>query len=258
MDLQEFSEKLELLSPHKKIKFVYENINKLSEEGKISILCSIIEHKDSSPIVRATALKFLGTTSFQELAVLHECLKDRHQAVSKAAKKALENLETLDKKNKNVSQSIQKKIESVKDKNKRLQMIKALSKSKDAWIPQALLGALKDPSEEIREYIVNECGNRENLNLNLVYQKLLSPLWYVKSSALKVLAIKKKSESVKHIRPVINDRNADVKRSAALALGEIGGKDSLVLLARLAKDENPYVRSVAEKALGKASSLRFT
>lgn len=258
MNQQEFAEKFKPLSTQKKIKFIHSNINSLTEEGKISVLLSIIEEGSSSPTLRATALKLLGKTSCQDFKVVHECLEDKNPAVTKAAKKALENLESIYKENRQISQSVLKKIEAVNDKQKRLKMIKTLTKGKEPWICQALLDALEDPSEEIRNFIVSEFIKQEYLNLDLVYQKLLSPLWYVKSSALRLLSAKKNPESIKHIQCIVEDPNVDVRRSAALALGEIGGKEVLALLVQLAKDKNLYVRVIAEKALRKVSKLRFS
>jgi len=56
----------------------------------------------------------------------------------------------------------------------------------------------------------------------------------------------------------VADTNADVRRAAAAALGEIGGEEALRLLVALRKDANPYVRAAAEDAIGKTSGVRFS
>jgi HEAT repeat protein len=63
--------------------------------------------------------------------------------------------------------------------------------------------------------------------------------------------------AVWHIERVLGDANADVRKCAAEALGEIGGRESLPLLVRLKKDANPYVRQAAQEGLKKASGIRF-
>jgi HEAT repeat protein len=70
--------------------------------------------------------------------------------------------------------------------------------------------------------------------------------------------MRKNPQSLAHISRVLTDPNADVRANAAWALGEIGGKEALALLSKLSKDENNFVRISAEKALLKASQLRFT
>jgi HEAT repeat protein len=64
--------------------------------------------------------------------------------------------------------------------------------------------------------------------------------------------------AVRHIERVLSDANADVRKCAAEALGEIGGRESLPLLVRLAKDQSPYVKAAAQNALRKVSSVRFS
>jgi HEAT repeat protein len=57
---------------------------------------------------------------------------------------------------------------------------------------------------------------------------------------------------------MLDEPNVEVRRSAAIALGEIGGDKALALLADLSKDKNAFVRKSAEKSLSKASRLKFT
>jgi HEAT repeat protein len=63
--------------------------------------------------------------------------------------------------------------------------------------------------------------------------------------------------SIRHIRAVVKESNVDVRRSAAQALGKIGGEESLPLLVGLVKDKNHYVKISAEEALRKVSDLKF-
>jgi HEAT repeat protein len=54
------------------------------------------------------------------------------------------------------------------------------------------------------------------------------------------------------------DTNVDVRRSAAEALGKIGGQEAIGMLVKLTKDGNIYVRQAAAGALSKISSVRFS
>jgi len=257
MDFQEFSERLKPLSPRKKIEFIHNTIDDLPEEEKIASLLSIIKEKKSSPLVRATALKFLRQTSYQDFKTYQEFLKDRYQPLARASKRALKNIEAQQEKNNYTSKSVLGKIEAVKEKKKRLRIIKAISRIDAPWVAGVLLNSLEIPCEEIRDFIINELGHRENLNLDIFYQKLKASPWYVKSAILKIMGILKNPLSIKYIESVFKEHNVEVRRSAAQALGEIGGKDALALLVRLAKDKNHYVKRSAEEALRKASDLKF-
>lgn len=258
MDFQEFSEKLKSLPPRKKIEFIHNNIDDLPEEEKISSLLFIIKEERSSPLVRATALKFLRQTSYQDFKTYQEFLKDRYQPVVRASKRALKDLEAQKEKNNHVYPSVLSKIESVRERKKRLRILKSIAQIDAPWVPEALLNALEIPCEEIRDFIVNELGQRNNLNLEIFHQKLKASPWYVKSAILKIMGILKNPLAIKYIKVVFNEHNVEVLRSAAQALGEIGGKEALVLLVRLAKIKNHYVKISAEEALRKASKLKFS
>ena len=93
---------------------------------------------------------------------------------------------------------------------------------------------------------------------DFIYSKLNTPPWYIKSSGLKILALRRDPDSVRYIKNTLSEPNAEVRRSAAKALGEIGGEKALALLSELSKDKNAFVRKSAEKALNKASHLKFT
>lgn len=258
MDLQEIAEKFKSLPPEKKSQFLQENIHILKEEKKIAFLLSIMKSRKYSPLVRASALQSLSQTSYQESSTFQQYIKDRSPAVASAAKKALQELRSKEGKGQNLSQLVLRKIRSCLNKERKLKIIKSIINVKDIWINEVLLEALNDPSEEIRDVIIKELGERENLSINIIYPKMLRPPWYVKSSVLKILAIRKNPRSINLIGTVINDPNAEVRRSAAEALGQIGGEAALVLLNKLAKDNNRFVSKSAEEALSKVSQLKFS
>jgi len=152
---------------------------------------------------------------------------------------------------------VSRKIKTTKDRNKRLKIIKALSHVDKPWVGGVLINSLDESCEDIREYLIKELGQREDLNLELVYPNLKALTWHVKSSCLKILGMRKNPATLPEIGKTLKDPNADVRASAAWALGEIGGKEALAMLSSLTKDENNFVRISAEKALLKASQLKF-
>jgi len=150
------------------------------------------------------------------------------------------------------------KLKSIQDKNKRLHVIESLSTVKRPWVGRVLSDCLDDPSEQIRDHLLLILGTWENLNVDRLYLRLNSPPWYVKSSILKLLGIRKEQKSIPHIAKLLSENNVDVRKTAAETLGILGGKKSLALLAVLLKDQNQFVRSSAEKAFKKASEIKFT
>lgn len=162
------------------------------------------------------------------------------------------------KKYRRLRTSALRKIHRTKDKNKRLKIIKTLFGTLDPWSSEVLLEALSDPNEEIRNLIIQELGKREELNVEWVCQKLFHPHWYVKSSALKILALKKSEKALFHIQSIISDPNVEVRREVAVCLGDIGGKKALTMLMKLEKDNNRFVQTCAEAAIRKISKIRFT
>ncbi len=157
-----------------------------------------------------------------------------------------------------LSQDALKKIQAAKEKQTRLKIIQGIAKSDVAWASEVLIQALEDPCEDIRDFIISELGNKEKLDLRLLYQRINKPPWYVKTGCLRVLGLKKNLSSVKHIEGLINDPNIEVRRTIARVLGEIGGKNSLALLTQLTKDKSAFVRASAENALRKTSQAKFS
>jgi hypothetical protein len=258
MDLRELTEKFKRISPKEKTRFLQENIHILREEDKIFFLLSIIKNWKYSPSLRASALQFLSQSSYQKNDIFRQYATDRLPQLARVAKKVLKELRAKKDKGQTISQLVLRKIRSCGDKKRKRKIIKSITNLRDSWVNEVLLEALDDPSEGIRDVIIKELGTRENLNLNMIYPKMLRPPWYVKSSVLKILALRKKAHSINLIATLIKDPNAEVRRSAADALGEIGGESALVLLNKLAKDSNQFVRKSAEKALNKASRLKFS
>jgi HEAT repeat protein len=149
------------------------------------------------------------------------------------------------------------KLKSIKDKNKRLRVIKALSSIKRTWVGRVLSDCLDDPSEQIRDHLLIILGTWDHLNVDRLYPRLNKPPWYVKSVILKLFGVRKEQKSIPHIAKLISEPNVDVRRTAAETLGILGGKKSLALLSVLLKDQNHFVRASAEKAFKNASEIKF-
>ncbi len=143
-------------------------------------------------------------------------------------------------------------------RDRKFQMLRSIARLSRPWVARVFVELLADASDEIREFAARELAERDDCPLEILHDKLGRPPWYVKSAVLRILGTKRKPESVRRIRDVIDDPNVDVKRSAAQALGAIGGKESRALLVRLTRDVNPYVRAAAAEALEKIVELKFS
>lgn len=151
-----------------------------------------------------------------------------------------------------------RKIALTDDKQKRLKILRAYARLETPLAGRVLIDALADPCEEIRDFLVKELGERGSFDPDLAYAKLSGPPWYARSAVLRVLGARRVQGAIRHIEHLLADPNADVRKCAAEALGEIGGRESLPLLVQLAKDRNPYVRAAAQEGLRKASKIKFS
>jgi len=117
---------------------------------------------------------------------------------------------------------------------------------------------LEDPHEKARDYAVKELSGFDTVDRTLLNNKLHHPHWFVRCAALKLLGKRNDFFSPESMDPLLHDPNAEVRKTAAWTLGEMGGKESVKKLVRLTHDKNRFVRAQAEKALDKASRLKFT
>lgn len=146
----------------------------------------------------------------------------------------------------------------LQNRAKKVKLVQAAAGLKDEWAAYFLVGLLGDPIEEIRGLAVRGLIAREDCPVDDVCERLNRPPWFAKSAALQILAAKKIPRTARCIRPVIDDANADVRRSAASALGEIGGPEARALLVRLSRDPSLPVRTAAAAALDKICDFKFT
>jgi hypothetical protein len=258
MTLQEFSEKFIPLPPQEKIRFIYMNIESLGKDEKILFLLSILKEEKSSPLVKATALKFLRQSSYPESELYRNFTEDHFPAIANAAKRAVKELGEKERDNDYYAEAFLRKLGSLTDKDRRLKILQAIARLTAPWVLSVLVGALNDPAERNRDFLVQVLAEREIWNPAPLYEKLVSPPWYARSAVLKVLGRRRDPEALQAIEKTLADPNVDVRRSAAEALAEIGGKDALGILVRLAKDKNSYVRQAAKDALRKVSTVRFS
>jgi hypothetical protein len=258
MTIEEFERQFSPLAPQEKIKFLYTHIETLGKEERIVFLLSLLKQEEASPLVKATALKFLREASYQDSEVYKSFVEDDFRAIANAAKRAVREFDEKGKKDGYYSDAVLRKLSSLSDKDRRLKVLKAMSRLQAPWVLRVLLEGLTDPCEANREFLIKELTRREIWNPSLVYEKLTKPPWYTKSAVLRVLGLRRDSGAVSAIKKVLPDPNVDVRRSAAEALGEIGGKEALDLLIKLTKDGSAYVRQAATDALRKVSSVRFS
>jgi HEAT repeat protein len=146
----------------------------------------------------------------------------------------------------------------LQNRAKKIHMVQAAARLKAEWAVFFLVGLLGDPIEEIRGLAVRGLIARDDCPIDDVCERLSRPPWFAKSAALQILAAKKIPATARCIRPVIEDPNADVRRSAAAALGEIGGPEARSLLVRLERDPSLPVRTAALAALDKICDFKFT
>lgn len=149
------------------------------------------------------------------------------------------------------------KIKATQNKKLRAKMIIALGKLRQTWVVPVLIETLADPSEDIRQKIIKELGQWENLACECLFPKLKNQPWYVKVGILQILALRKEPKAIKALSTIIDDPNIEVRRQIACCLGHLETKESIPLLVRLIKDSSPYVRGAAEEALRRISRLRF-
>ena len=152
---------------------------------------------------------------------------------------------------------ILRKLAATPDRLRRLKMLRACARLNTSWAEKVLWESLADPCEEVRDGLVRELSGRASIRLDLAAARLARPPWYARSAVLIVLARRKTRDALPLIASAVGDANADVRRSAARALGEIGGKEVVPLLIRLSKDPNPYVKSEAEAHLERVVELKF-
>jgi HEAT repeat protein len=157
-----------------------------------------------------------------------------------------------------VTNAVLGKIAIIRDRDRKVRMIRSVAHIEAPWVPSVFLALLGDASEEVRDVAVRELAKREDWPREALYERFAQPPWFARSAALRIAALKKDAGAVRHIRRLVDDPNADVKRSAALALGEIGGDEARACLVKLTRDRSLPVRTTAVEMLDKLCDFKFT
>jgi HEAT repeat protein len=140
----------------------------------------------------------------------------------------------------------------------RQRILAACAKLGRPWAEELLWEALADPNEAVRDLVVKTLRERREIHAEWAVRRLRLPPWYARSSVLTIVGSRRMREALAGIGVAAGDTNAEVRRAAAWALGELGGEEAVRLLVRLRKDPNPYVKAAAEEAIGKTSGVRFS
>lgn len=258
MTLQEFTEQFEPLPAQEQVRFIYANIDGLGPNDKIQFLIAVLKKEAASPLVKATALKFLRQTSYPEAELYQHFVDADFRAIANAAKRAVRDLGEKKKDAEYYAGAVLRKLRSLPDKDRRLKILRAISRLRAPWVEKVLVDALDDPAEMNRGFLIDELAGREGWCPSALADRLTQPPWFARSAALKILARRTGEAVLPAIEKTLTDPNVDVRRSAAEALGEIGGQEAVGMLVRLSKDANSYVRQAAALALRKISSVRFS
>lgn len=129
----------------------------------------------------------------------------------------------------------------------------ALGRIEDPRAVEPLIAALDDPDPLIRRHIVTALGKIKDPRAE---DPLISVLgnkeeaFYVRMTAAEALGEVKGPDSVEHLVSALNDPHWQVRSRAAKALGQIGDTRALGPLTSALKDEDPTVRAYAADALG--------
>jgi len=257
MTLQEFQERFRALGPRARIKALPSLVQELSAADRSRALLDLIQDAHSSPLVRSASLRILKTCCAEDPDLFQSFLGDRNPAVVKASARALKDIEALHRRSFPVARAFLKKLAATEDKDRRIKILRAVARLSAPWTQAVLIESLADPSQHVRDFLVKDLARRNVVNQRLLIKRLAVGPWYGKSAVIAIMGMRGNSAFLKHLAPSVSDPNADVRRSLAEALGQIGGKDSLCMLVKLAEDKNPYVKRTAEEALRKTSDPKF-
>jgi HEAT repeat protein len=157
-----------------------------------------------------------------------------------------------------VAQAVLRKLDILQGREKKMKMLRSIGRLDSAWACTVFFELLSDASEDVRDAAVRELARRDDCPCGKLYERLRQPPWFVKSAILRIICLRKEAGAVEAIKTVIEDPNVEVRRWAALALGRIGGAEARVLLIRLTKDRNVYVKQAATDALDKICDFKFS
>jgi HEAT repeat protein len=122
----------------------------------------------------------------------------------------------------------------------------------------ALTAALKDKSAQVRGAAAVALGSRAEPNAVRALSAALSDKDpFVRAQAARALGVNESGASqagASLVKLLTSDPDSEVKRQAATALGRIGDRSALDVLAQAALDKDPYLAQAAQEAIAAINS----
>jgi len=221
----------------------------LGRTGADEAVIPLVEalHDKDYFVQRYAAESLIDLDKPQSISLITPNLKDDNEIVRAISTYILSNI-TLNK------ESLYPLIDALNDRDVvvRLYAADALGKLKDSRAIESLLKSLKDGEPVVRLYTVRALGNFPD-DKRLIYpliDALSDNTWQIRREAAISLGNISSPEGVNSLINSLQDMNEYVRGEAAIALGKIGNKMALMPLMRSLKDEYSSVRKNSARALG--------
>lgn len=123
--------------------------------------------------------------------------------------------------------------------------------SMDATVLPALLAALQDPVWQVREEAATTLGKLSLVaSANALVAALEDDYWQVRQRAARALGRLKQQSAIQPlVAHALQHSSANLRKEAAVALGEIGDPSAIPALEAAGQDSDPDVRKLARLAL---------
>lgn len=263
LNLEEVRRKIQEEKPGKRRELLEGFATQPGEEVD-RLLMSFLE--DGSAEVRRSVVAIMRRRGFEDREFYARAAEDASALVKRTALAALKSLDRLQQRRQTLSyqlfrrvggpagervrdESYYVRVLASKDKQTRLEGIQKLAEVDTPWSSQILLRSLRDESWTNRTTGVAALARRRELDLDAVYERLHDQLWYLRSTAIEILGLRKERSAVERMAHLSRDTNVEVRCALADALGRIGGESALRLLEVLLGDSNYTVRTKAENAV---------
>jgi HEAT repeat protein len=146
------------------------------------------------------------------------------------------------------------------DSHVRRAAVSALAFSQMKSAAETITRALKDDDWMVREMAAETLGLNANgsLSSDQLIASLADTFWQVRLKAIRSLGRMKIERAVRPIGHCITHEQANLRKEAAAALGEIAALDGEAYLALVANDPDPDVRKNARWALQQVAARKAT